>query len=172
MSVPLPLLGAVLAAFGIERAAEIALHRRHLRALLARGAIVTRDDGFGVILLAQVALFGGVALEATLAPWAAAGWWTWATLAAALLAQALRYWVVATLGERWTVRVVTLPATPRIVRGPYRWMRHPNYLAVAIESLALPLAFLSWATLAVALPLNLYALARRIRREDAALAVA
>lgn len=163
------LLVAVLAFFAVERLAELAVNRRNARRLRERSAVWERDDGFGLILLAQAALFGGLAVEATLAPWAAVGAWTWPLLGAALAAQVVRWWVIATLRERWSVRVVTVPGAPRVTTGPYRWTTHPNYAVVLAEAVVLPLAFLAWGTLLLALPLTAVALRRRIRREEAAL---
>src|SRR5436305_1757865 len=116
---------------GAERALELALDRRNAAWLRERGARFVADDGFGLILAGQVALFGGVAAEGALAPWSAAGWWTWLGIGLLALAQATRYWAIATLGRRWCVRVATLPGAPRILRGPYRFLPHPNYAAVA-----------------------------------------
>lgn len=163
------LLLVVLALLGAERLVEIALNRRHARALATMGATWHPRDGLGLILAAQVVLVGGTLVEGWAAPWARTGWWTWPLLGLAVLAQALRYWCIATLGDRWSIRVVTVPGAPRIVRGPYRFFPHPNYVAVMTESVVLPLAFGAWATGAVVVPLTLVALARRVRREEAAL---
>lgn len=163
------LLGATLAALGAERMFELWLNRQHAQELRRNGAVWIGKDGFGLILLVQVLLVAGLVVEGALAPWSRVGWWTWALLAAALLLQGLRYWVIATLGWRWTIRVATVPGSPRIVRGPYRFLRHPNYVVVALETLVLPLAFACWGTLLVVLPLNLVALRRRIRLEERAL---
>ncbi|HXT21632.1 MAG TPA: isoprenylcysteine carboxylmethyltransferase family protein, partial [Thermoanaerobaculia bacterium] len=81
----------------------------------------------------------------------------------------LRYWVIATLGERWTTRVLVLPNAPLVAGGPYRWLRHPNYLAVAVEVFALPLVHTAWLTALVCGAANLAVLALRIRVENAAL---
>lgn len=104
-----------------------------------------------------------------LAPWARMGWWTWPLLGVALLAQLLRYWCITTLGHRWNVRVVTLPGAPRVTSGPYRWLPHPNYLAVLAECIMLPLAFGAWMSALVVVPVKAVALLRRIRHEDQAL---
>lgn len=162
-------LWAALALVLAERIAEILINRRNSARLQEIGAVWLRRDGFGLILLAQVVLFAGLILEGRLAPWTGPHAWTSPLLGVALLAQVARYWVIATLGWRWSIRVVTIPGAPRIERGPYRFLRHPNYVVVAAEALVLPLAFGAWATLLVALPLQLVALARRIRIEDRAL---
>jgi methyltransferase len=84
-------------------------------------------------------------------------------------AQALRWWCIGTLGWHWSTRVVVVPGEPLVVAGPYRWLRHPNYLAVVIEGLALPLVHTAWLTAAVFTALNLPLLTVRIRCEDQAL---
>src|SRR5439155_22813650 len=112
----------------------------------------------------------GTAIEGQLVPWASVGAWTWIGVALLALAQGTRYGAIATLGRRWSVRVATLPGAPRIARGPYRFVPHPNYAAVALEAIALPFAFHAWLTLALGGALNLVAIARRIGREERALA--
>lgn len=169
MAAALFVVAAVLAALCAERAFELVLDRRNARWLARHGARFVADDGFGLIVVAQVTLIAGTAFEASAAPWAAVGWWTWAGVALLAIAQAARYSAIAALGRRWCVRVATLPGAPRVTGGPYRFMAHPNYAAVALEALALPFAFHAWSTLAIAGTLTLVALARRIRREERAL---
>jgi methyltransferase len=96
-----------------------------------------------------------------------AGWPLW--LALWLAAQALRYAAVGALGERWTVRIWVLPGAPLVRRGPYRLLRHPNYVAVVVELLAAPLLFGAWRTALVIGVLDLLVLRQRIRAEEAAL---
>ncbi len=163
------LLVGVLLLLGAERALEIAINQRHVRWLRQAGARFHTPDGFRMILLAQVLLFVLVPIEALFAPWSNIGAWTWPLLAIALAAQGLRYWVIRTLGPRWCMRVATLPGKPRILGGPYRWLRHPNYVAVATETLVIPLAFGAFASAAVLTAIQIVALLRRIRFEDAAL---
>ena len=84
-------------------------------------------------------------------------------------AMALRYWAIATLGRRWTTRVLVVPGLPVVTSGPYRWLRHPNYLAVAIEVAALPLVHSAWLTAVVWSAANALVLRARIKSEEAAL---
>ena len=91
---------------------------------------------------------------------------------AVLLAEGLRWWAVASLGGRWTTRVLVLPGVPPVRSGPYRWLRHPNYLAVIVELAALPLAVGAWRTAAVATVVNAVLLGVRIRAEEGAMGVA
>jgi len=83
---------------------------------------------------------------------------------------ALRYWVVKSLRWRWTTRVLCLPGERVVCSGPYRWLRHPNYLAVVVEIAALPLVHTAWLTALVFSIANAVVLHTRIRVEDEALA--
>jgi methyltransferase len=93
-------------------------------------------------------------------------------LAVVVLAQALRWWCIGTLGRQWNTRVIVVPGLPLVRRGPYRWLRHPNYVAVVAEGLALPLVHSAWITATVFTVLNAVLLTVRIRVENAALASA
>lgn len=165
----LSLFAIVFALFAAERLLELAINQRNSRILSQRGAIWRADDGFRLILASQLVLFILLPAEVLASSWATTGWWTWPLVGVVVLAQGLRYWVILTLGERWSIRVVTVPGAERIVRGPYRFIRHPNYLAVMAEAVALPLAFGALGTALVMAPLAAVALARRIRKEDEAL---
>jgi methyltransferase len=85
------------------------------------------------------------------------------------LAQGLRYWAIFTLGERWNVRILVLPNAAPVTRGPYRWVRHPNYVAVVMEILLVPLVHGAWLTAAAFTVANAVVLRIRIRAEEAAL---
>ena len=89
-----------------------------------------------------------------------------------LATQALRWWCIATLGHRWNTRVVVVPGLSRITHGPYRWLRHPNYVAVVLEGAALPLVHTAWATALTFTVLNAALLRVRLRVEEQALAFA
>jgi len=86
------------------------------------------------------------------------------------LLQCVRIWIIASLGRFWTTRIVTLPGAPLVRRGPYRWIRHPNYLLVAVEVPLLPLAFGAWDLALLFGFANLVLLAYRIRAEEEVLA--
>jgi methyltransferase len=90
-------------------------------------------------------------------------------IAAALACQALRWWCIATLGRQWNTRVIVVPGLPRISTGPYRWLRHPNYLAVIVEGIALPAVSGSWITASVFTLANTLLLRTRVRAENRAL---
>jgi methyltransferase len=89
-----------------------------------------------------------------------------------VVSQVLRWWCIATLGEQWNTRVIVSPTMPLVARGPYRWLRHPNYVAVVAEGLALPLVHTAWVTALVFTVANVALLTVRISVENAALATA
>ena len=91
-------------------------------------------------------------------------------LALVLASQALRWWCIATLGRQWNTRVIVVPGLPRVTGGPYRFLSHPNYVAVVVEGFALPLVHSAWITALVFTVLNAVLLTVRIRVENAALA--
>jgi len=152
-----------------ERVAELLVSRRHERRLRARGAVEAGRGHYPAMVALHAALLAACALE----PWLLPAPWPLAAAAPAaalvLVAQGLRWWVVATLGERWSTRVLVLPEAAPVRAGPYRWLRHPNYLAVAVEVAALPLACGAWRTAVVASLLDAALLRLRIRAEERAL---
>jgi methyltransferase len=164
-----PALGhAIVAAVAIQRATEALWARANARRLVAAGARLVPRDGTASMVVLHVAWIAGMAAERTLLgarAWPAA----FGPLLAALLAvEALRAWVLATLGRRWTIRVVVRPGEEPVRRGPYRLLRHPNYLVVALEVLLVPLLVGAWRTALVAAVPNAVLLLRRIRLEERA----
>lgn len=164
-----PVWLAFLLLLGAERLFELWLSRRNARLAFAQGARESGRAHFAVMAAVHTAFLFSCAAEVLLLRRPFPGALGWAALAAALLAQALRYWAIATLGPRWNVRVIVLPETQPVTSGPYRFVRHPNYLAVAIEMLAVPLAHGAWITALVFSAANVALLAVRIRVEEAAL---
>lgn len=151
-----------------QRLFEVALSRRNRKIIEARGGRECHAGTFPLFIL----LHGGflVALCAESYPWRVpADARTAACLAALVLLSAVRYWCVAALGPFWNARIVVLPGHPLIRAGPYRWLRHPNYLVVALEFLALPLLLRTPWTLSFFFPANLLLLGSRIRLEEKAL---
>jgi methyltransferase len=157
--------GLVLVALvATQRLGELVLARRNTRALLARGAV---ESGRGHYPL-MVALHAAWLAASAWAAWAAetVAWTAVALLAAAWAARA---WVMASLGSRWTTRIIALPGAPLVRQGPYRWLRHPNYLVVAAEVALLPMAFDAW-RIALAFGMaNAVLVGWRVRCEDAAM---
>jgi len=160
-----PILWIVIALVTLLRLAELAHARRNTARLMARGAIEHGRGHYPVI----VALHAGwLAALAALIPPDTPAQWPWLAVFAAL--QVARVWVIASLGPYWTTRIITLPDAPLVRRGPYRFLRHPNYLVVVGEIAVLPLAFGAWQIALAFSILNALILVWRIRVEQAALA--
>jgi methyltransferase len=159
-----------LALLAAERVFELRLSRRNAEHALARGAIESGRAHYRWMRALHTALFVSCALEVLVLRRAIDPRLAAPMLAAALAAQALRYWAIATLGERWNVRVIVTPGEPVVTGGPYRWLRHPNYLAVVIEGFAVPLLGGAWLTALWFSAANAWLLFVRIRAEERALA--
>jgi methyltransferase len=158
-----------LAAVGAERLFEMRLSRRHAGWAFERGGKEFAAERFSIMKLLHVALLVSCAAEVAIFRRPFLPLLGYPMLGCALGAMALRYWAVLTLGPYWNVRVIVVPGATPVTSGPYRYLRHPNYVAVITEGVAIPLvhtAFLTaiWFTL-----LNAWALRDRIRGEEAAL---
>jgi len=125
----------VLALVTLQRLGELGLARRNTRRLLARGAYEVGASHYPLIVLLHAAWLAGLWLLA----WSRPIQPIW--LAVFIGLQALRVWVIATLGARWTTRIIILPGAPLVAAGPYRFISHPSYVVVAGEMAVLPLAF-------------------------------
>jgi methyltransferase len=168
---PSPALWAYLALLGLvagERGAELAVSSRNARRLLARGGVETGQGLYRVMVVFHAVFLPALALGAIAFP-APPSAWAWLAVAGALAAQGLRWWAVRTLGERWSTRVIVLPGAPPVTGGPYRFLRHPNYLAVVLEMACLPLAWGLWRLALVFTAGNALILWTRIRDEERAL---
>jgi len=158
------LFHVVLAFVLAQRGCELLLAHANTARLLRRGAVEIDRGGYKYIVALHAAWL--VALFTTV-PAAAPPDWSLLGLFGVL--QLARLWVIMSLGRRWTTRLIELPGAPLVARGPYRWLRHPNYLIVAGEIAILPLAFAAVAIALVFSACNGLSLARRIRLEEAAL---
>lgn len=153
----------------LERGGELLLSRRNARQARAAGAVESGRGHYPVMVAFHTLFLVSCAAEVLLVPRSFPGAVGWAALGAALLAQGLRYWAVASLGARWNTRVLVWPGLPPVTSGPYRFLRHPNYLAVVVELVAVPLVYGAWVTAVVFSLGNLVLLAVRIRSEERAL---
>ena len=159
----------LIAAVAAERLVELVITRRNLAWARAHGGREHGDDHYP-LMVATHALFlvacplEVIALDRPFVP--PLGLPMLGVVAATM---ALRYWAIAALGRRWTTRVVVVPGMPAVTSGPYRWLRHPNYLAVAVEVAALPLVHTAWLTALCFSLANAAVLRRRIAAEEAAL---
>jgi methyltransferase len=169
MAAPLVPLALYLGVVLLERVVELMLSRRNARRLAERGGVEFGREHFLLFVvlhsLYPIALawevLGGGARPPVAWPWFLAVW---------LVAQALRVGAIATLGPFWNVRVWVVPGVTPVSHGLYRWLRHPNYVAVILEFLAAPMMFGAWRTALVFSVLNAVALAVRIPVEERALA--
>lgn len=160
----------LLALLAAERGVELRLSRRNAALAFAQGGIERGQRHFRVMKLLHTAFFAACAAEVVLLRRPFLPALGAAMLAVALGAQALRWWAIASLGPRWNVRVIVVPGAPAVRRGPYRFLRHPNYLAVVLEGFAVPLVHGAWLTALVFSAANAVLLAVRIRCEEEALA--
>jgi len=160
----------VLALTAVERLAELVVSARNARWAMARGGVERGRAHFPPMVALHTGLLVGAFAEVHLADRPFVPWLGWPALAAVVASQALRWWCITALGRRWSTRVVVVPGLPLVDRGPYRWLRHPNYVAVALEGLALPLVHGAWVTAAAFTVLNaVLLLGFRIPTEERAL---
>jgi methyltransferase len=160
----------ILIAYGIialvvlQRAAELVLANRNTQKLKARGGVEIGAGHYRFIVLLHMAWLMAVLW---LMPAPLVIHWGW--ILVFVLLQAARVWVIASLGPYWTTRIISLPDVPLVKRGPYRFVRHPNYLVVAGEILVLPLAFGEvWVAIVFSI-VNAVVLYWRIREEETGL---
>ncbi|MFF9809722.1 isoprenylcysteine carboxyl methyltransferase family protein [Streptomyces coeruleorubidus] len=156
-------------AVGLERVAELVVSRRNAARSLARGGVESGRGHYPFMVVLHTGLLAGALTEVWLRRPDVVPVLAWSMLALVALAQGLRWWCIATLGRQWNTRVIVVPGAARVTGGPYRWIPHPNYVAVAAEGLALPLVHSAWITAVVFTALNGLLLATRVRAEDAAL---
>lgn len=160
---------ALVVLVAAARLVELRIAKRNVRNLLAQGGVEAAPGHYPVMVLLHTGFLLACPLEVWLLdrpfrPALAAP-----MLVLLLLAAALRFWVIATLGGRWTTRIICLPGVPPVLGGPYRFVRHPNYLAVVTEIAALPLVHGAWLTALVFSAANAWLLKVRIRAEEEAL---
>lgn len=158
-----------MVAVAIERMVELGISKRHQRIAFSAGAtehfprhfkaMSLMHTLFLIACVAEVIWFKREFIPALGIP----------CLVLALLCQGLRYWVIATLKERWNVRIIVWPSFPPITTGPYRYLRHPNYLGVVIEMVVLPMIHNAWITAVVFSIANACVLYVRIKAEEQAL---
>ena len=166
------LFTVLIAGVALERLAELVVARRNAGWAFARGGREVGAGHYPVGVGRRAALLAGCLLGVWLrAPPFLPGL-GWAMLVLALGSQALRWWCIATLGHRWNTRVIVVPGMPLVASGPYRWLRHPNYVAVVVEGFALPLVHSAWLTALLFTVANAALLTVRIRTENRALAAA
>ena len=159
----------IILAVGLERLAELVLSKRNAARAFAKNNIETGQAHYRVMTVLHTLFLVSCVAEVLLLDRPFSGNVGGAALAVAVLAQGLRWWAIATLGDRWNTRVIVLPHAEPVIGGPYRFVRHPNYVAVVAELAALPLIHGAWLTALVFSLTNAWLLTVRIRVEEEAL---
>ena len=160
----------LVVAVGVERLAELVVATRNARWAFAHGGVESGRGHYPVMAAMHTAFLVACIAEVAIADRPFLPWLGWPMLALVVASQALRWWCVATLGHQWNTRVIVVPGLPLVSGGPYRWLRHPNYVAVVVEVAALPLVHTAWVTALVFTLANAVVLAVRIPVEERALA--
>jgi methyltransferase len=160
-------IGVVLVA--VQRLFELVLARRNERKVRARGAVEWGQGHYPFIVALHALWLVSTLVEGLLRGPNFPAYWP-VPLAMFLLVQPLRYWTIFSLGESWNTRILVVPGAKAVGRGPYRYLKHPNYVVVLVEILAFPLIFGAWITALVFTVLNAAVLSVRIREENRALA--
>lgn len=153
---------------GLERLAELVVSKRNAAWSFERGGYEVGRGHYPFM----VVLHSGFLIAAVAEVWLlnrSFHWWGWIALLVVVLSQALRWWCIVTLGRQWNTRVIIVPGAPRVTGGPYRWLPHPNYVAVVAEGIALPMVHNAWLTAIGFTLLNAALLFVRIRTENRAL---
>lgn len=161
----------LLALVAIQRLLELRRSRRNAVCARAAGAVELGQSHYPWMVLLHTAFLIACALEVWVLDRRIHGVLAASSLVVLVIATALRYWAIRTLGERWTTRVFSWPRQDLVETGPYRFIRHPNYLAVVLEIAALPLLHSAWITAVLFSVLNALLLTVRLRVENAALAL-
>ncbi len=163
---------ALVALVACERIAELVVSQRNAAWAFRHGGVETGRAHYPFMVVLHLALLVGCVVEVAVADPPFLPLLGWSMLALVVAAQALRWWSITSLGARWNTRVIVVPGLALVTRGPYRWFRHPNYVAVVVEGFALPLVHSAWITASVFTLLNIPLLAVRLRDEERALRTA
>lgn len=157
----------VLVAF--ERLAELIVSRRNAAWSFDRGGVETGRSHYPVMVVLHSGFLVAMLVEAWVRQPDVPPWLAWSMFVLVVLSQALRWWCIRTLGPRWNTRVIVVPGLEPIRSGPYRIFNHPNYVAVVVEGVALPMVHDAWITAVLFTVLNAALLSVRIRTENDAL---
>ena len=160
----------VVALVALERLAELVVSQRNAAWSFARGGVETGRGHYAVMVALHSGFLVAMLVEAFVRRPELPPALAWSMLGLVLASQVLRWWCIVTLGPHWNTRVIVVPGLPPVRSGPYRLLAHPNYLAVVVEGLALPLVHGCWITAAAFTVLNAALLTVRLRVENAALA--
>ena len=154
---------------GLERLAELVVSNRNAAWSLERGGVEYGRGHYPFMVVLHSGFLVAMLVEAWVVRPDVSAALARSMLTLVLLSQALRWWCIATLGPRWNTRVVVVPGLPRVTGGPYRFFSHPNYVAVVVEGIALPMVHAAWITALAFTVLNAVLLTVRIGVENTAL---
>ncbi|WP_028473302.1 isoprenylcysteine carboxyl methyltransferase family protein [Nocardioides alkalitolerans] len=163
------LFTVLVLAVGLERLAELVVSKRNAAWAFERGGVESGRGHYPVMVVLHTGLLVGCLVEAWWSDRAVSPLLAWSMLALVVASQALRWWCIGALGRQWNTRVIVVPGLPLVARGPYRFLRHPNYVVVVVEGAALPLVHGAWITAVVFTVANAALLTVRIRTEERAL---
>jgi methyltransferase len=172
VTLTLPAFIALVLAVGALRLIELRVSQRRRRALARRGASPVAEPHFRAMVLVHTGILAGAIAEAVLLPRPPVPALSLAALALVIGANLLRWWVIATLGPHWNVGIMSSLSLGVVENGPFRFIRHPNYVAVFVELTALPLVHGAYVTAALGALAHLWVLYHRIRAEESVLLAA
>jgi methyltransferase len=153
----------------VARGVELAVSERNRRWSMAQGGVESGAGHYPVMVLLHTGLLVGAVVEVLALDRPFLPWLGWPMLALLVASHGVRWWCISSLGRQWCTRIVVVPGRSAVTSGPYRFLRHPNYLAVVLEGIALPLVHTAWITAAVFTVANAALLRVRIAAEEQAL---
>lgn len=159
----------LIVAVGVERIVELVVSQRHVRWAFERGGVEVGKGHYPAMVVLHVGLLVGSLVEVLVIGRVFLPWLGWSMFVGVICAQSLRWWCIRTLGPQWNTRIVVIPGAHRVTTGPYRYFDHPNYVAVVVEGICLPLVHTAWITATVFSVCNAFVLRVRLREEKRAL---
>ncbi|MED2968441.1 hypothetical protein ES066_01485 [Bacillus subtilis] len=152
----------------VQRAAEMAVARQNEQKVKKQGAIEFGESHYPYIITMHILFFLSLMAEVLLMNKQPSSWWL--GIAAVILSvQIVRYWALCSLGAYWNTKILVVPGVELVKKGPYKWMKHPNYAVVILEILLIPLLYQAYVTMCLFSIFNAVLLSVRIRAEDKAL---
>ncbi|KSU85628.1 MULTISPECIES: isoprenylcysteine carboxyl methyltransferase family protein [Fictibacillus] len=152
----------------IQRLAELLIARKNEKYLLSKGAFEAGREHYKWMVGIHTCFFISFLVEVLLFNKQPAFWW-WIPFSLFLLAQCARVWCISSLGHFWNTKIIILPGAHVVAKGPYKYIRHPNYVIVTLEIITIPLVFQAYFTMVLFLILNAVILSVRIPEEEKAL---
>ncbi|MCY8425062.1 isoprenylcysteine carboxyl methyltransferase family protein [Bacillus vallismortis] len=151
-----------------QRLAEMAVARQNEQKVKKQGAIEFGESHYPYIIIMHILFFLSFIAEVLMLNKQPSSWWI--GIAAAILSvQAVRYWALCSLGAHWNTKILIIPGAELVKKGPYKWIKHPNYTVVILEILLIPLLYRAYVTMCLFSIFNAVLLTVRIRAEDKAL---